>query len=56
MMQKAIAQSVKQFNDPIIIISAQQYLQTFYSSLGFNQVSDMYLEDNIPHIKMKYKG
>lgn len=56
LMQKAIAQSAKQFNDPVIIISAQQYLQSFYSSLGFYPVSDMYLEDNIPHIKMKYKG
>jgi ElaA protein len=56
MMQKAIARSVDQFNDPVIIISAQQYLQAFYSSLGFVPVSDMYLEDNIPHIKMKYKG
>jgi ElaA protein len=56
LMQKAIAQSVKQFNDPIIIISAQLYLKAFYQSLGFAPVSDVYLEDDIPHIKMKYNG
>ncbi len=56
LMQKAIAQSVEQFNDPIIIISAQLYLKAFYGSLGFEQISDVYLEDNIPHIKMHRIG
>ena len=53
LMKKAISQSIKQFNDPIIIISAQFYLKAFYESLGFGQVSEVYLEDNIPHIKMQ---
>jgi len=35
-----------------IKISAQLYLKAFYESFGFEQVSDMYLEDNIPHIAM----
>lgn len=35
-----------------IIISAQEYLITFYLSLGFKQTGAVYLEDNIPHIKM----
>ena len=35
-----------------IKIGAQLYLRDFYKSLGFLQVSDTYLEDNIPHIKM----
>jgi ElaA protein len=56
LMQKAIVQSEKQFNDPIIIISAQLYLKNFYGSLGFDQISDVYLEDNIPHIKMQRIG
>jgi len=34
-------------------ISAQQHLKNFYQSLGFRQVSDMYLEDGIPHIGMR---
>ena len=56
LMQKAIAQSAAQFHDSVIIISAQLYLKTFYESLGFEPVSEMYLEDNIPHIKMLHKG
>lgn len=35
-----------------IRISAQSYLKTFYSSFGFVQVSEEYLEDDIPHIEM----
>lgn len=35
-----------------IRISGQLYLQRFYEELGFEQVSDMYLEDDIPHIEM----
>ena len=34
-------------------ISAQQHLHDFYHSLGFEQISDMYLEDGIPHIGMR---
>lgn len=35
-----------------IRIGAQQYLQQFYTSLGFEQTSDTYIEDGIPHIEM----
>lgn len=38
-----------------IKIGAQQYLKTFYESLGFQQCSDVYVEDNIPHIHMILK-
>ncbi|CDT27795.1 GNAT family N-acetyltransferase [Vibrio coralliirubri] len=36
-----------------IDIGAQQHLENFYASHGFNTISDMYLEDNIPHIDMR---
>lgn len=35
-----------------ITISAQLYLKKFYESHGFDQTSEMYLEDDIPHIEM----
>ena len=38
-------------NSPIRI-SAQLYIKEFYESLGFKEVSEIYLEDNIPHIEM----
>ncbi|MDA0149515.1 GNAT family N-acetyltransferase [Vibrio sp. LaRot3] len=36
-----------------IEIGAQQHLREFYIKHGFVQTSDMYLEDDIPHIDMK---
>ena len=35
-----------------IRISAQAYLQSFYETLGFETVSEIYLEDDIPHMEM----
>jgi ElaA protein len=37
------------------MIGAQQYLTRFYSSFGFQQVGEPYLEDGIPHIHMLLK-
>ncbi|MBR7799311.1 GNAT family N-acetyltransferase [Undibacterium fentianense] len=37
-----------------IRIGAQQYLEKFYQSFGFVTVSEMYLEDDIPHIEMLF--
>ena len=53
LMQYAITKTIIQFGDPVIIISAQLYLQNFYQSLGFVKTSEPYLEDGIPHIKMQ---
>lgn len=39
-----------------IRISAQYYLIDFYKSLGFKEVSQQYLEDDIPHIEMLYNA
>jgi len=35
-----------------IKIGAQQHLENFYGQLGFKTISEMYLEDGIPHIDM----
>lgn len=35
-----------------ITISAQAYLEKFYMKFGFVTVSEPYMEDDIPHIKM----
>jgi len=35
-----------------IKISAQDYLQAFYAQYGFLPVSEVYLEDGIPHVEM----
>ncbi|HMI06229.1 MAG TPA: GNAT family N-acetyltransferase [Flavobacterium sp.] len=53
LMRQAISGIGDHFGDTKITISAQQYLQKFYESHGFVQTSEMYLEDDIPHIEMK---
>ena len=40
------------FGKQAVRISAQHYLLNFYSQHGFQQVGEIYLEDNIPHIEM----
>ncbi len=39
-----------------IKISAQCYLEKFYTELGFEVISEQYLEDDIPHYAMLFKG
>lgn len=41
--------------DCVIRISAQAYLERFYQSLGFITLSEVYFEDDIPHIEMILK-
>ena len=55
MMLKAIEFIENELLETTIKIQAQAYLINFYSSLGFEAVSEEYLEDNIPHIDMLYK-
>lgn len=40
------------FNTYKIKISAQCYLNKFYTNLGFKNIGEEYLEDGIPHINM----
>ncbi|KAB8141702.1 GNAT family N-acetyltransferase [Chloroflexia bacterium SDU3-3] len=42
----------QQFPDMGIKIGAQVYLREFYESFGFQSVSEVYVEDGIPHIDM----
>lgn len=39
--------------DNTIDIGAQEHLKAFYQLHGFEQISEMYLEDDIPHIDMR---
>lgn len=53
LMRNAIAVIKQHFGQTKITISAQLYLQKFYETQGFVKTSEMYLEDDIPHIEMK---
>ena len=49
----AIEYIFKNFEVDKIYIEAQTYLIKLYESLGFNKISEEFLLDNIPHIKME---
>lgn len=53
LMREAITGVLFHFGESKITIGAQLYLKKFYESHGFVQTSEMYLEDDIPHIEMK---
>ncbi len=53
LMKEAIIGIKNHFGESKITIGAQLYLKKFYESHGFIQISEMYLEDAIPHIEMK---
>ncbi|MET3028806.1 GNAT family N-acetyltransferase [Flavobacterium sp. UW10123] len=52
LMREAVAGIKSNFGQDKITIGAQLYLKKFYESHGFVQTSEMYLEDDIPHIEM----
>jgi ElaA protein len=52
LMQRSIDTVYRLFGEVPIKIGAQLYLKKFYESLGFKQVSEVYLEDGIEHIYM----
>ncbi len=53
LIKQGIIEIKSHFNEQNITISAQLYLKKFYETHGFIQTSEMYLEDDIPHIEMK---
>ncbi|MBF2707294.1 GNAT family N-acetyltransferase [Flavobacterium soyangense] len=53
LIREAIIGIKTHFGECKITIGAQLYLQKFYESHGFVKTSEMYLEDDIPHIEMK---
>jgi len=52
LMLRALAHADLMYPEQANRISAQAHLHDFYSSLGYEQVSDVYDEDGIPHIEM----
>lgn len=51
-MQASINAVNEKFKEQQIKISAQTYLDKFYTELGFKAIGEGYLEDGIPHIQM----
>ena len=53
-IQTGIDYIADNFPSSEITIGAQAHLMKFYNSLGFQGISEIYLEDGIPHVDMHY--
>ena len=53
-MLHAIDVAREHFGAKLIDIEAQEYAKGFYESAGFQQSSDTFMLDDIPHIKMTW--
>ncbi len=54
LMKTCMTFMVEEFGNVSIRISAQEHLVNFYRAHGFEICSEMYLEDDIPHVEMVY--
>jgi ElaA protein len=52
LMNSSIEAIEKHYKTNTIKISAQCYLNKFYTNLGFKSIGEEYFEDGIPHIEM----
>lgn len=55
LMQHCLQRVASDYPGKDTVISAQAYLQKFYSELGFAAEGNIYDEDGIPHIRMRRK-
>ena len=54
-MKESIKYIKETLKEKTIVLAAQKYLENFYRELGFIAEGEEYLEDEIPHQKMKLK-
>lgn len=53
LMERALEACIERWPGQPIYLSAQAHLRNYYSHYGFLPVTEVYLEDNIPHIGMR---
>ena len=54
LMNKSMPIILEKFKGLKITLNAQSYAKGFYQKCGFKVVSNEFLEENIPHLKMEY--
>lgn len=53
-MMKSCLKFIKEnVDEKTVVVSAQLYVKDLYESVGFEVISEVYDEVNIPHVKMK---
>ncbi|MEB5972476.1 GNAT family N-acetyltransferase [Pantoea dispersa] len=53
LMEHALNSCEQHWPQRAVYLSAQAHLEGFYGRLGFRAVTEVYLEDNIPHVGMQ---
>ncbi len=53
LVEKSIPEIIKHFGCKKIVMDAQKHAEGFYKKLGFETVSDEFLEEGIVHVKME---
>ena len=56
LMENAIPEIIKRLPSSLIYVNAQKQAEGFYKNLGFSTVSEIFYEENIPHIRMELKN
>lgn len=54
-LKEAIKTAREKLGADTIVLEAQTYAVSLYEKLGFKIISDEFLEDGIPHVKMELK-
>jgi len=54
MLEMAVVETLRRFKCSKIMLGSQIYATSLYESVGFKQIGEGYLEDEIPHIHMVY--
>lgn len=55
-VKAAIKVAKDELKEKTLKIEAQVYAKSLYEKCGFVPISDVFLEDGIPHIQMMYKS
>ena len=53
LLMEALWYIKEELKEDTVVLSGQLYAKGLYESVGFNTISDVYNEVNIPHVKMK---
>lgn len=53
LLMEALRYIKEELKEDTVVLSGQLYAKGLYESVGFNTISDVYNEVNIPHVKMK---
>ena len=55
MMRACLSYIKNNLDENIVVLSAQLYVKNLYLSVGFEEISEVYEEAGVPHVKMKIK-